>query len=198
MKVNSRVIPVAVALLSLGFSTSAATFQYSAELLGASESPPVPSPATGSALVTYDSTAHTLTVHVEFADLVGTTSTAHIHATTAVPFTGTAGVATYPGIFPGFPTGVTSGIYDGSWDLTQDSSYTAGFLGANGGTATGAESALYQALYSGQAYVNIHTSFRPGGEIRGFLHQVPDSGSAGLLFGIGFLTTIGFSRYSRK
>jgi hypothetical protein len=91
-------------------------------------------------------------------------------------------VATFPGTFPGFPAGVTSGTYVGSWSLTDTASYTAGFLtNFGGGTASGAEAALLTGLLDGRAYVNIHTSFAPGGEIRGFLQRVPEPGTLGLL-----------------
>jgi hypothetical protein len=40
---------------------------------------------------------------------------------------------------------------------------------ANGGTTAGAEAALLAGLEAGQAYLNIHTTMFPGGEIRGFL-----------------------------
>jgi len=36
-------------------------------------------------------------------------------------------------------------------------------------------------MESGRAYLNIHTSVFPGGEIRGFLAEVPEPGSLGLV-----------------
>ena len=47
------------------------------------------------------------------------------------------------------------------------------------------EAALVQGMLSGQAYVNIHSTFAPAGEIRGFL-KVPEPGSLALL-GVGLL-----------
>jgi hypothetical protein len=127
----------------------------------------------GDALVTFDTTAHTLVVSTTFSDLTGPTTVAHIHCCVDPP--GTVGVATYPSTFPGFPAGVTSGSYTSPTpiDLTLASSFTSGFVTTfGGGTIPGAEAALLAGLLAGRAYLNIHTSFSPGGEIRGFLAPV--------------------------
>ena len=71
---------------------------------------------------------------------------------------------------PGFPLGVTAGTYTRTFDMTDPASYNPAFVTANGGT-TGAEAALLAGLQAGQAYLNIHTTMFPGGEIRGFLQQ---------------------------
>jgi hypothetical protein len=166
-----------------GVNAEGAVILFKATMDGPSENPPIPSPGTGEAVVAYDSVAHTLGVSMQFADLVGTTTVAHIHCCVDPP--GTVGVATFPGTFPGFPAGVTSGSYANSWDLTLDASYTAAFLtNFGGGTAAGAEAALLAGMLAGRAYVNIHTSFAGGGEIRGFLREAPEPGAL-LLFGLG-------------
>jgi len=87
---------------------------------------------------------------------------------------GTAGVATTTPYFTGFPIGVTSGSYSNTLDLTLASSYNPSYVTANGGTTAGAETALLAAIAADEAYLNIHTSAFPGGEIRGFLTQVPE------------------------
>ena len=135
----------------------------------------------GSALVVYDSVAHTLVVNFDWNNLTGTTTVAHIHCCVDPP--GTIGVATYPMTFPGFPTGTTSGTYSSPTpiDLTLTSSYTGGFLtNFGGGTAAGAEAALISGLLAGQAYLNVHSTFSPGGEIRDFLTVVPEPGTYAL------------------
>jgi hypothetical protein len=140
------------------------------------------SSGTGTALVTYDSVAHTLTAHAEFQGLTGTTTVAHIHCCVSPP--GFIGVATYPGTFPSFPVGVTSGTFDSPSpiDLTLASSFTGSFVtNFAGGVVADAEEALLNGLLNGRAYFNIHTTFAPGGEIRGFLQQVPEPTSLGLL-----------------
>ena len=57
--------------------------------------------------------------------------------------------------------------------MTDASSYNPAFVTANGGTVAGAEAALLAGLHAGTAYLNIHTSMVPAGEIRGFLVEVP-------------------------
>ena len=131
------------------------------------------SPGTGFAEVDYDTVAHTMHVQVTFSGLEAPTTASHIHATTAVPGMGNAGVATQVPSFMGFPLGVTSGTYDHMFDTTQASFYNPAFVTATGGTVPGAEMALIAALNSGRAYLNIHSNLFPGGEIRGFL-TVPE------------------------
>src|SRR5690606_10304856 len=139
-----------------------------------------------------------LSIHLEFDGLTEGTTVAHIHAPTAVPFAGTVGVATFPGTFPMFPAGVTSGTYDGSWTLADSSSYTGNFFNNfGGGTVEGAGLALFQALATGRAYVNIHTTFSTSGEIRGFLRAVPDGGSMAILLGCAMIPLLALGRSRR-
>ncbi len=157
---------------------------FVANLNGSNESPANASPGVGFTTVTYNTVAHTLRVQVSFSGLLGTTTASHIHSATAVPFTGTAGVATTVPTFAGFPLGVTSGTYDNTLDLTNLSSYNPAFVTANGGTAASAEAALIAGISTGRAYLNIHTTSFPGGEIRGFLAPVPEPATM-LLLGTG-------------
>jgi len=163
---------------------------YQATLSGAAENPPNASLGTGSALVTYDPVAQTLSYDVVFSDLSGPTTAAHIHCCVAAP--GNAGVATTTPSFPGFPLGVTSGSFMAVFDLTDTASFNAVFINNNGGTAAGAEAALATGLANGQAYFNIHTSAFPSGEIRGFLASVPEPATL-LLLGLG-LTALTLSQ----
>jgi len=178
-----RLLPVLPALLLAALfmapAAQAAPITYRANLDGPSEDPPVPSPGTGTATVIYDSTAHTLFIDATFANLVGTTTAAHIHCCTTTPFLGTAGVATQTPSFIGFPLGVTSGTFTNTYDLTMLSSWNGAFVTANGGTPASAEAVFANGLASGRTYFNIHSSFRPGGEIRGFL--VPEPATLALL-----------------
>ena len=75
-----------------------------------------------------------------------------------------------------------SGTYEMLFDTSLASTYNPVFVTANGGVA-GAEAALFAGISQGLAYFNIHTTFRTGGEIRGFLEpaQVPMPGSLALL-----------------
>lgn len=165
-------------MLMLGVSAGHAdTLHFQAHLTGPAENPPVPSPGIGDVVVLFDTETHTLLIHADWSDLIGTTTVAHIHCCVDPP--GLAGVAVTPGTLPGFPVGVTAGTYDVVLDLTLAATYTGGFLG--GGTVAGAEAALLDGLLDGRAYFNIHTTFRPGGEIREFLALVPMPGTLALV-----------------
>ena len=154
---------------------------FTANLDGPSEAPPNASPGTGFAKVSFDMVAHTMRVEASFMGLLSPTTVAHIHAATAIPGVGTAGVATTTPTFAGFPAGVMSGSYDNTLDMTMASSFRGAFITANGGSPASAEAALYSSLLAGTAYLNIHTTAFPGGEIRGFLQAVPEPTSIGSL-----------------
>jgi hypothetical protein len=180
---------LSVSLLSLCFGVAhATTISYSATLNGPNESPSNNSPATGFALVRVDDTANVMVVNANFSGLTGTTTASHIHCCTAQPMTGTAGVATSLPSFPDFPLGVTSGSYTETFDLLNANTYNGGFLSSSGGSVEAARLAFLDGLSSGQAYLNIHTTLFPSGEIRGFLSEVsgdvPEPGSIAL-FGLG-------------
>lgn len=161
-------------LISCGLISAQATlYTFDAFLTGFSETPPNGSPAIGFTIVNFDDTANTMQILTTYSGLLGTVSSAHIHAATTVPFTGAAGVATTLPYFAGFPIGTTSGVYSNTLDLTMSSSYNPAYITANGGTTAGAESALLGAMLAGKSYMNIHSSVFTGGEIRGFLTLVP-------------------------
>jgi hypothetical protein len=152
---------------------------YAATLAGVNEVPPVISTATGSATLTL--TGNLLQVTESFSGLIGgAAAAAHIHCC-APPGTN-AGVA-IP--FVGFPS-ATSGTYSNTFDLTLLATYLPAFVTGNGGTAASAEVALIAGLNSGNAYVNIHNATFPGGEIRGFVVAVPETGSV-MLLGVGLI-----------
>jgi hypothetical protein len=176
----SPVVAMMAALILPISASHADMITFSANLSGPAESPPNASPGTGFATVTLDDAAHTLAVNATFSGLLGTTTASHIHCCTAVPGTGTAGVATQVPSFVGFPLGVTSGDFSNVLDLTMASSWNPAFITANGGTTTGAEMALRTGLLAGDAYYNIHSTFAMGGEIRGFLAVPGPIAGAGL------------------
>lgn len=184
-RITARLLAASLALAAAATSLPAvgAVIIYETDLTGAAESPPVPSPATGFARVTFDDLARTMLVEANFSGLIGTTTVAHVHCCTAIPGAGNVGVATFPGTFPGFPVGVTSGSYTSALiDMDDSASYTAGFItNFAGGSVAGAFAALLIGLDDGRGYFNIHSSFAPGGEIRGFLQRVPEPASAALM-----------------
>ncbi|GAB3460987.1 hypothetical protein GCM10027321_21140 [Massilia terrae] len=142
--------------------------RFQAVAAGALESPPNASP--GFSLTEVDIAGAKLFVDSRFSELMSGTTAAHIHCCTTAAFTGNAEIAVP---FTGFPTDVKAGQFTGSVDLTKDTSFTAPFLTANGGTAAGAAAALMTAINANEAYVNIHTSSHPNGEIRGWLVAAP-------------------------
>jgi hypothetical protein len=176
----------AVALLSVAGAAHGAILIYDANLNGGSESPPNASAGAGFAQVTIDNVANTMEVVVSFSGLSGTTTASHIHCCTPSPSTGTAGVATQVPTFTVFPLGVTSGSYMSPlFDLTQASSWNPAFVTANGSTTAGAEATLLSGLSAGTAYLNIHSSTFPGGEIRGFLRLAVPEPEAWALMVVG-------------
>ena len=177
---------VALAATALCTPAGAAVFTFKAFLDGPSEAPPNASPGTGFGRVTFDTTAHTMRLETTFEDLLAGVTVAHIHGPTAVADTGTAAPATSTPSFPGFPSGVTFGSYDATFNMTLATSYRPGFIAASGGTTALAEAVLLQALKDNKAYLNIHTSQFPGGEIRGFFHMVPEPSTwAMMILGFG-------------
>lgn len=183
MKTRIYLAPAAAVALIASVSQGAIV-QYAATLSGASESPPNSSPATGSAMFDYDTITHALTMTINFNGLVGTTTVAHIHSDTAVAGTGTAGVASG---LTGWTTGLSSGSYTSTIDLLSSASYSSAYLAAHGGTAASAETDLLSAMTIGKAYLNLHSSAYPGGEIRGFIYQVPAPGMLSLVGMCGLL-----------
>ena len=158
-------------------AAQASVIHFGTILSGASEVPANVSTATGFALVDYDDLLHILTVHVEFAGLTAPATAGHIHCCTAPGSNVTVAIG-----FPGLPL-ATSGIYDHIFDLTDLGIYNINFRNNfGGGTAAGAEAALAAGLANPAhfAYVNLHDSAFPGGEVRGNLALLAVPEPAGL------------------
>jgi len=172
---------------------------YFVNLSGPNEFPVNNSPGVGFAKIDFDDTGHTMHIVMNFSGLGGTTTAAHIHAATPVPFAQSAGVATTTPTFANFPLGVTSGTYDNTLNMLLASSYNPAYVTANGGTPASAEAALLAAAKSGTAYLNVHSSTFSGGEIRGFLSTtaIPEPSSFALI-GVLVAGMVGYGRLRRK
>lgn len=117
--------------------------QYRALLSGAAERPnPVNSPATGISSISVD--GNKISYVVVYGGLSANATAAHIHG----PAAASAAAGVLLGLTPLTPFG-TSGVLAGLGTDINDATKTA--------------------IATGNAYVNIHTSTNPGGEIRGQL-----------------------------
>lgn len=191
---NIKSLGLLILLAAAMLPASAAPFSFYGSLSGANEEPANASPGTGYAVVTIDRDLHTLAVSVVFSGLLGNTTAAHIHVINGPGDANTADtngpVATQTPSFIGFPNGVTSGSFQDTYDTRLTSTFRGGFITDSGGVA-GAEAALFDAIESGRAYLNIHSNLFPGGEIRTFLQPVPEPSStllvAVVLGGLGLL-----------
>ena len=181
---RGRLLFLTLAGLLVATPAAATTILFpSLVLAGSKENPPNASPATGSAVLTYNDVAHTLQVNLTFSGLTTVTTDAHIHCCVDAP--GNIGVAL--GFQPQFTPGATSGTFNMLFDLTNINVYNATFrTNFGGGTAAGSEQALVAGLFLGRAYVNVHTTQNPGGEIRSFTQPqaVPEPTTL-LLVGFG-------------
>jgi hypothetical protein len=175
---------VAAAAALMSPLASAHPVTLTGTLSGAAESPANNSTGFGHVTVVFDDDAWTMRVAFDYADLVGTSTAAHIHCCTALANAGTAGVATQVPRFFGMVTGVHSGSYDNTFDMTLASSWNPAFVIAQGSIAD-AFAALSSGFFSESAYLNIHSTTVPGGEIRAFLHvtTVPEPESYALVLG---------------
>jgi len=156
MKTALNVCAAAVAALLIGSaSASAQVLVASATLGGGEETPVLLSGAAGTAEVAIDTTARELAVTLRIFNIPTTTTAGHIH----VGAKGVAGpvVLDFPAI-----AGRT-GDFSTVFRLGEASFRPAASIGINT-----IEDAI-QAIAAGNAYVNIHTSTNPAGEIRGQL-----------------------------
>lgn len=149
-----KMFVAAALLLCVAGSAQATIHNYNFPMDGLQETPPVATPGTGTCDVSLDDVSLAINVNCTFSGLIGTANNAHIH--------GPAPIGSPAGVILGLTfTPSTSGVITG-----------AGIL-----SATNAQHVL-----DGLTYVNLHSSFRPGGEIRGQI--VPEPTSA-LMLGMG-------------
>ena len=152
------------------FSATAqgALWNFEAFLDGLQETPPVATPGTGYGTGTLDDVTGIMSVSGTFQDLIAPANNAHVH-----------GMAP-----PGTPAGVLFGLT---------------FTAATSGTFSGDNSsspftpAQVADVLNELTYVNIHSSFRPGGEIRGQLLVVPEP-STFVLAAVGLISALAVRR----
>lgn len=190
MKQSLSILALATATLFASAAFAQTTIRAVAS--GPAESPPNGSP--GSSVASFEIDGDLMRAEVPFRDLLAGATMAHIHCCTTDAFTGTAGIA-IPLV--DFPLGVTAGTYTHAFDLTDASIYDPAFLAAFGGTPASARAALVDGINDNQAYLNIHTSEYPTGEIRGFLvaAPIPEPATWGML-GLG-LASLGMLKRRR-
>jgi hypothetical protein len=121
-------------------AAQAAPLSMTVPLTGAEQVPPVTTPATGSADLTYDPATRLLTWSVTFAGLSSAPTMAHFHGPAAA--------------------GKNAPVL--IWISKQGSPVTSPIKGQV--TLTEAQA---QQFMAGQWYVNVHSKDHPGGEIRG-------------------------------
>ena len=161
---RASLVLVTLALAAFAARADATTYNVVATLDGAQETPAVATPGTGTLTGTYDDVTNVITWSGTFTGLLGTTTDAHFHGPAAIGV-GPAGVLvpiTAAGGGDVFPLGVTSGSYSGTATLSALN-----------------ETRLLDELI----YINIHSTFRTGGEIRGQLIAtvIPEPGTLALL-----------------
>jgi hypothetical protein len=166
MAKSMRALVSGLVLLLGATGANALSYNITALLDGAQETPPVITLGTGTLTGTYDDVTNALTWSGTFSSLTGTSTDAHVHGPAAVGV-GPAGVQVPMTASSGdiFPIGVTSGAFSGSATLTA---------------------AQETMLLSTLLYVNFHSTFRPGGEIRGqvIATLAPEPASV-LMLGLG-------------
>ncbi len=165
-----------LATLAATLPAAAATFSFSAVLAGANENPANASTATGTALVTFDDLLSNVTVNVTFSGLTTNASAGHIHCCSAP--TGNAGVAMG---FTSFPANTSANYNAVLTVFSGTNTFTSLLAGAN----------------AGLAYVNVHNTTFPGGEIRGNLAPVPEASTYAMMMA-GLLAVGAITRRSRQ
>ena len=137
-----------LALLVLGAGAASADTGFSCILSSSQEVPINASTASGSASFVLDVTQTSLSVNVQFINLTGTYSASHLHSPGAV---GVNAAVRFPFVCTTTNSG-HNGTFNGFWNQVS--------------TPTLASTDVTN-LINHLIYVNIHSTFAPGGEIRG-------------------------------
>jgi hypothetical protein len=129
------------------------------------------------------------------ADINDNLSAAHIHAGPLVTPATNGGVVwgffgmpfnnTTPndGVVTPFSTGV-GGTFSGTWDAPEGQNTTLGAQLAH--------------ILAGRSYINFHTTQFGGGEIRGAIVNIPDTGATAILFAFACAGVLGLHRRLKR
>ncbi len=130
---------------------------FKATMNGANEVPANTSTATGTFTATLDTSTNVFIYDLTFTGLSGNVNNGHIHGPAAVGVNSgtTINFNTLPGATFGF--GLPAGAGHGQITLNAATAITTTMSGDS----------LRKLLFAGLTYVNIHTTTRTGGEIRG-------------------------------
>jgi Cu/Zn superoxide dismutase len=148
MKKPLLIVVIVVAMLATVSAAYADNLKFEAELSGAQEVPPVMTEGVGEAK--FESDGMSVDFELKWADLTTSAFAAHIHC----------GVTGMNG-----PVGVT--LFSGAGGTEGE--VTGGFTAPDAGNGCGWDDLadVLGAMATGAAYVNVHTTQHPGGEIRG-------------------------------
>jgi hypothetical protein len=152
MHKNGRWLTLAAGLALCACSKSDT---FVASLSGANESPPVSTPATGTATLTFDGSTMNYTINA--SGLTSNANGAHLHVTPPDPGPIVVG-------FNAFPSSTTPSATD-SFTVADIRNPTNPALA----TPIATVEELVEAIRAGKVYVNIHTENHAAGEIRGQL-----------------------------
>ena len=154
---GANVLTAKVAGVATGATCNATGLErFVTSLIGSNERPAVNSSGTGTADVTLDAAATTITYKVTFGGLADSAIAAHIHG----PFD------------PANPGSGTAPVVLGFSPVPRDKSGTITGTAVKGTASLGNNvswDSLLVLLRNGHSYVNVHSKLYPGGEIRGQL-----------------------------
>lgn len=167
---------LALLTLLLGLVSAQAQSQFSVTLNSAQEvGSGNNSTAIGSGSLTLNLDG-TVTYNITYSGLTGDFTASHIHGSATA--------------FPGVNAGVLVGLVNSPTDTRS---------GALQGTTAALTSQQAGFLTAGSAYVNIHSTTFPGGEIRGQLVAVPEPSTVALgLLGSGLIGASALRRRQRS
>ena len=170
---------MAVALAALPMAASATIKVYSFNLSATQEVPTNTSTAAGSFQLTVDDTANTVSFSMAAFNFVGTVTAAHIHFGLA----GSNGSVVYDLYNLSIPASNNSDISGLIFFIPNSFGFATTSAKPVGLTLADNINAMPWSYY-----VNVHTTFKPGGEIRGQVAAIPEPGTYALLaMGLGMI-----------